>query len=139
MRALCCSCDDYMEYESHEDIAEGSVGIVFGCVECGHRIQLVMNPGETMLVHAMGVRIGSTGESCEPLELTRSTLAGEGAEDETPTSIEWSPAARERVGRIPQFVRAFAVRSIEDYALQNDRSEITEQVLDEYKATQGHV
>ncbi len=139
MKARCCSCDNYLEYESHESIAEGAIGIVFACAKCGNRIQLVMNPGETMLVHAMGVKIGNTGESYEPLELTRSTLAEARAEDETSTSLEWSASARERVCRMPPFVRPLAIRSIEDYAVQNGCTEVTEHVLDDYKAARGHV
>lgn len=136
MKTLCCACNHYMEYECHAPVAEGAVGIVFECAKCRHRIQLVTNAGETMLVHAMGVKIGNPGETGEPLELTRSTLCDAGESESA--SIRWSAGARERVERIPPAVRAFAVQSIEDYALRNGRAEITEQVLDEYKAAQGH-
>lgn len=138
MKAICCSCNGYMEYDSHEAIDEGSVGIVFGCAKCGNRIQLITNSGETMLVHAMGVKIGNGGERHEPLELTRSTLEVEHTEGEASASIDWSAGARRRVSRIPEFVRPFAVKSIEEYALQNGCAQITEQVLDDYKAAHGH-
>ena len=139
MKTLCCACNDYMEYENHESVGEGSVGIMFKCAKCSVRVQLIINAGETMLVHAMGVKVGNSEIGYEPLELTRSTLVEDGEGAERTPSIEWSPGARERINRIPQFVRPTAVRSIEDYALQSGRTEITEQVLDEYKATEGHM
>ena len=139
MKTLCCACNDYMEYENHEPVGEGSVGIMFKCAKCGNQFQLIINAGESMLVHAMGVKVGGSKIGYEPLELTRSTLVENGDEAERTTSIGWSSGARERVSKIPQFVRPFAVQSIEDYALQSGHAEITEQVLDEYKATEGHM
>ena len=135
MKTLCCSCNNSMEYERHEAIDEGSIGIVFTCDKCGNRIRLITNPGETMLVHAMGVKIGGPEADPAPLELTRSSLLAEG---ET-TSITWSAGARERVEKIPPFVRPFVAQSIEDYGLERGHTEITEEVLDEYKAVRGHM
>ena len=132
MKHFCCRCETYMEYESHESVSEGSVGIFFKCAQCGNRIALITNPGETMLVHSLGVKIGGSELSPEPLELTRSTLK-EGASTGEEGSLKWSPGARARVQKIPLFVRPMAMQSISEYALQKGYPEITEQVIDKYK------
>lgn len=137
MKTLCCRCKHYMEYESHESIGDGA-GIFFECAKCHNRIQLVTNAGETMLVHAMGIEIGKQDGTHEPLGLTRSTLLAEGKEDETAPIVTWSPGAKVRIERIPPSVRQFAMRSIENYVLEIGLTEVTEETLDEYKATQGH-
>jgi len=48
-------------------------------------------------------------------------------------SLAWSPGARERMQRIPSFVRAVVTKRVEDYAKRNGATEITEALLDEVR------
>lgn len=44
-------------------------------------------------------------------------------------ALRWSPAARERVARIPSFVRGVVMQRVEDWARRKGRSEITPELL----------
>ncbi|MBI3990501.1 MAG: PCP reductase family protein [candidate division NC10 bacterium] len=133
MKHFCCRCHVYMDYENHEPLDEGSLGIFFRCPGCGHRIALITNPGETMLVHSLGVKLGGGPVEGEPLELTRITLRGsEGREGPL-----WSAEAKQRLERVPPFARAMARQTIERYALEHGYREITEAVIEEYKGQMG--
>ena len=44
-------------------------------------------------------------------------------------ALHWSPAARERVARIPSFVRGVVMQRVEDWARRQGRSEITPELL----------
>jgi len=44
-------------------------------------------------------------------------------------ALSWSPAARERVARIPSFVRGVVMQRVEDWARRQGRSEITPELL----------
>ena len=129
MKHFCCRCNVYMAYENHEPLDEGSLGIFFLCPGCGNRIALITNPGETMLVHSLGVKLGGQPGEGEPLELTRTTLRGsEGVEGPL-----WSAEAEQRLERVPPFARGMARQAIEQYALEQGHREITEAVIEEYK------
>ncbi len=124
MRHLCCTCEEVMVCEGHEDMGDGEVGIFYACPQCGHRIALLTNRGET--------------------ELARS-LAGEVAE-KAPTPVvpdlragpSWDPPALRRTERIPDFVRPIAIRAIERYAAEQGIGIVTEAVLDAYRRERGH-
>lgn len=134
MKHLCCKCELYMEYESHEAEDEGSVGITFQCPKCSTRVILVTNPGETMLVHSLGVKIGGAELESKPLELTRSTLREEGGEEnELEGTIGWDERARKRLERIPHFVRPVATKAIERFASERGLTEVTEDLIDVFK------
>ena len=48
-------------------------------------------------------------------------------------ALHWSPAARERVARIPSFVRGVVMQRVEDWARRQGRSEITPELLAEVR------
>lgn len=48
-------------------------------------------------------------------------------------SLAWTPAAKERMQRIPSFVRAVVMKRVEDYATREGFTEITEQLLDDVR------
>ncbi len=133
MKYLCRACETYMEYESHEALDEGSLGIAFGCTSCGSRFMMITNPGETMLVQSLGVKLGGAPLPPEPLELTRATLAECEGDTGSPT---WEEGARIRIERAPEFVRPMAIKAVEQFAVERGHTLITEVVLDEYKAGQ---
>lgn len=134
MKHLCCKCEVYMEYKNHEVVEEGSLGITFRCPRCSNRVVLLTNPGETMLVHALGVKIGGTALESGPLELTRSTLREEGGDELRPQeNLRWNESARKRLERVPEFVRPTAIRAIERFASERGVTDVTEDLIDAYK------
>ena len=49
-------------------------------------------------------------------------------------SIEWEPAARERMKRIPAFVRGMVTRRVESYCAEKGITRITEAELEEIRS-----
>jgi hypothetical protein len=49
-------------------------------------------------------------------------------------ALTWSPAARERVARIPSFVRGVVMQRVEDWARRQGRREITPELLAEVRS-----
>lgn len=74
MKFVCRKCEMFMLFQKVENPAAESVGVTFACPSCGSRISMVTNPGETQLVHALGVKLGGRTEPVQPMELTRETL-----------------------------------------------------------------
>jgi hypothetical protein len=186
MKFVCRKCEAFMLFDEVEGVREDSLGVTFGCPQCGARISMVTNAGETQMVRTLGVRLGGRSEAPTPLELTRASLAGasptprsEGsAAQETPAEslkksmgkcpfanvvagmapkadaaaqgggtptrgggtptqpaahVAWTPEAEERLGRVPDFVRAFAKTMIEDMARQNGSSRVDGALMDTAK------
>lgn len=127
MKLVCMTCESYLLYEGQEDIKE-SLGITFKCPRCGYRLAMVTNPGETQLIHSMGIRIGGRTSVPDAMELTRSTLKGdeEGA-------IEWTEEAETRLEKVPPFIRPMAKMGIEKMAKEKGYKKITPEVMDEAK------
>src|SRR3989304_8011912 len=76
MKFLCVPCDKPMKLQEVVGPDQGSLTIVFHCLECAHRIALLTNPLETQLVKALDVKIGAGSVApTEPLGFTRSSLA----------------------------------------------------------------
>ncbi len=74
MKFVCMKCEKFMMFEKVENPASESLGVTFGCPSCGNKVAMVTNPGETSLVHALGVKLGGRTAAAEPMELTRETL-----------------------------------------------------------------
>jgi radical SAM protein with 4Fe4S-binding SPASM domain len=49
--------------------------------------------------------------------------------DATVTELQWTPAARERVNRIPSFVRGVVIKRLEDYARREGHAEVTVEMM----------
>ncbi|MGH7699835.1 MAG: radical SAM protein [Gemmatimonadales bacterium] len=49
-------------------------------------------------------------------------------------ALTWSPAARDRVARIPSFVRGVVMQRVEDYARRQGRREVTPELLAEIRS-----
>ncbi len=131
MKQFCQRCERYLEYQDHEVLSAGSVGIHFRCPGCGVEISLITNPGETMLVHSLGVKLGGTKEPQKPLSLTRETL--QSSTEEGLKKPQWSEKALERLNRIPPFARPMARKAIETFAKDQGHGKIDEAVLDAYR------
>ncbi|MGH7546937.1 MAG: PCP reductase family protein, partial [Gemmatimonadales bacterium] len=48
-------------------------------------------------------------------------------------ALAWTPAARERVARIPSFVRGVVMQRVEEWARRHGRHEITPELLAEVR------
>lgn len=153
MKFVCRNCEAFMLFEQVETVREASLGVTFACPKCGNRISMVTNPGETQLVHALGVKLGGRADAPQPLELTRETLkissSGVAAgkcpfsntvarmenifeESDTPV-VEWTPEAHERLKRVPEAVRSFVKTAVERIALQKGIDRVDEAFMDEAK------
>ena len=172
MKFVCRKCESFMLFQEVEPVQEDSLGVTFACPECKAKISMVTNPGETQMVHALGVKLGGRNGHPEPLELTRQTLKDpktQTSETKTPlatpegpraamdteslgkcpfanvvsemrsnftqpeTAIEWTPEAASRLERVPEFVRPFAKKVLEQMAQELGSRRIDDSLMDQAK------
>jgi hypothetical protein len=137
VKFLCIECDRQMAFAERELPGDGTLAAVFACPACGRSVAMLTNPMETQLVSSLGVQIGGRTVPEQPFELTRSAVAG-GREDafaeEAPRAASgrpvWDEAARQRLGRVPSFVRGMVQRIYTDYAAERSIAVITPEVMD---------
>jgi hypothetical protein len=136
VKFLCVECDKQMGFAERELPGDGTLAAVFTCPACSRSVAMLTNPMETQLVASLGVQIGGRSVPEQPLELTRGTLAG-GRDDafrDAPAAPGarpvWDEAARERLGRVPSFVRGMVQRIYSDYAAERHIAVITTDVMD---------
>jgi hypothetical protein len=138
VKFLCIACDQQMGFTERELPGDGTLAAVFTCPACQRSVAMLTNPMETQLVASLGVQIGGRTVPEQPFELTRSTIAG-GREnafaDEAPAANAggrptWDDAARERLARVPSFVRGMVQRIYADYAAERKIAVITPEVMD---------
>lgn len=136
MKFLCIDCDVQMQFEERQVPGDGTFAAAFRCPTCNRAIALLANPMETQLVGSLGVKIGGRTLDEQPMELVRSTVIGrdDAFEDSLPAQTSnrprWSPDARERLERVPNFVRGMVKKIYSDYAAERGISEITPEVMD---------
>ena len=135
MKFLCIECDKQMAFAERELPGDGTLAAVFTCPACSRSVAMLTNPMETQLVASLGVQIGGRSVPEQPFELTRATVAG-GRDDAfadapaAPGRPVWDEAARERLARVPSFVRGMVQRIYADYAAERHISVITTEVMD---------
>jgi hypothetical protein len=145
MKFLCIDCDAQMTFDERQQPGDGTFAAAFACPTCGRRVAMLANPMETQLVNSLGVKIGGRVLDAEPMELIRTSVAGredafvEGggrraAGGERPV---WSSDARERLDRVPNFVRGMVKKIYTDYAVEHEITEITPAVMDRARAELG--
>ena len=78
MKFLCMKCDSFMDFESKEQVDTLRLGITFACRQCGNKVAMVTNPGETQLVSGLGVKIGGRTIPAQPMEFTKEMIKPEG-------------------------------------------------------------
>jgi DNA-directed RNA polymerase subunit RPC12/RpoP len=149
MKFLCVQCDEPMKLVETAPPDRGSIGMVYSCPTCSHRIAMLTNPYETQVVASLGVKIGPNEETsgtaaatkdlsgCPYSEIAREMIGGEGdtgvATGATEGAVDWTPGARERLANIPEFVRPMARAGIEKFARDNGYPRVDEEVLDQAK------
>lgn len=140
MKFLCIECDQRMVFEDRQVPGDGTFGAAFRCPQCGRRIALLANPMETELVQALGVKVGGRTLEEQPLELVRNLMQGKDdafAEDRGPRTLAWSPEARARLERVPNFVRGMVKKIYSEYAADRGIAEITPAVMDQARQDLG--
>ena len=142
MKFLCLECDRAMGFAERQLPGDGTLAAVFSCPACGRSVAMLTNPMETQLVASLGVKIGGRTLPEQPFELTRQAVA-EGRDDAfaeaaaPPTADatgvgrpSWDDAARERLQRVPAFVRGMVQRIYTDWAREHGVALITTEVMD---------
>ena len=143
MKFLCVDCDQQMTFEERALPGDGTLAATFKCPACGRSVAMLTNPMETQLVSSLGVQIGGRSVPAQPMELVRSNVAG-GKEDaftdaEAPRggSPSWDAGAKERLERVPSFVRGMVKRIYGDYAAERGIAVITPDVMDRARSELG--
>jgi hypothetical protein len=132
-----------MAFAERELPGDGTLAAVFTCPACSRSVAMLTNPMETQLVASLGVKIGGRALPEQPFELVRSTMAG-GREEafadaapSPPRRPRWSDEARERLERVPAFVRGMVLRIYDDYASEHGIELVTPAVMDEARRELG--
>jgi hypothetical protein len=154
LKFLCVDCDRPMSFTERELPGDGTLAAVFTCPACSRSVAMLTNPMETQLVASLGVKIGGRTLPEQPFELTRSAVA-EGRDDAFADRSDgpaapgaalapagggppaWDDAARERLERVPAFVRGMVRRIYTDYALEHGIARITTSVMDDARRDLG--
>jgi hypothetical protein len=146
MKFLCIECDRQMAFEERQLPGDGTLAVAFRCPACNRSVAMLTNPMETQLVSSLGVKIGGSTVSPQPLETVRS-MVRTGSDDafaaeapelrSTGPAPTWSPDARERLLRVPNFVRGMVKKIYGDYARERGIEEITPDVMDRARTELG--
>ncbi|MFQ5640240.1 MAG: PCP reductase family protein [bacterium] len=130
MKFLCVSCDEQMKIKGTRGPDEGSVTVLFQCPGCGWEVGMLTNPHETQLVQSLNVKIGpqkkeAASPSCPVIP------------DNSFSTVQWTPEAKERLQRVPTFVREMARMGVEQFASEHGYELITEDVMTAARAERG--
>lgn len=144
MKFLCVECDAQMTFEERQLPGDGTLAAAFRCPRCGRAVALLTNPMETQLVASLGVKIGGATLPPQPLETVRAMVSSgkddafeDGREQGAGSGPIWSVEARERLSRVPGFVRGMVKRIYADYAKERGIAEITPAVMDTARTELG--
>lgn len=152
MKFLCVDCDRQMAFEERRLPGDGTLAAAFKCPQCGRVVAMLTNPMETQLVASLGVKIGGSTVTPQPMETIRSMVTT-GREDafvepgqretlkdtagNASPRLTWSADAQERLARVPTFVRGMVKKIYADYAKERGIAEITPAVMDAARAELG--
>ena len=145
MKFLCIDCDAQMTFEERQQPGDGTFTASFTCPRCGRRVAMLANPMETQLVSTLGVEIGGRTLDAQPLEFTRTAVAGrdDAFVDEQLLNAPraprptWSADAETRLAKVPSFVRGMVKKIYSDYARERSIGEITPDVMDRAREELG--
>ena len=145
MKFLCIPCDEQMETQTDGIMPSDSknLALKFKCKKCNHSIAMLTNKFETEFVSKIGVEIGgSSEESKSPFNMVGNTLsqAKEILNKEKPTEkqeLVWTDEAKERIQRVPFFVRNMAKKTVINYAQEHGLTVIDAKLMDEVREKVG--
>lgn len=137
MKFLCTQCDQAMEFAEKDDPGDGTMAVTFKCGRCGYKVAMLTNPGETQMVHSLGVSIGHERLAPEPMGLVRDKLAQRQEIAEEDWEPAWTEAAERRLSAAPAFVQGMVRKLYTDYAKDQGYREITPQIMNEAREALG--
>ena len=136
MKFLCIPCDEQMETQTEGIMPkeQKNISLKFKCKKCGHMIAMLTNQFETEFVSKLGVEAGGpTSVSDQPLSSLGSSLADGREELKRPTTedeLEWTAEAKERINKVPFFVRGMAKKTVINFAIERGiKGEIAEDFI----------
>ena len=145
MKFLCIPCDEKMETQTEGIMPEEKKNLVmkFKCKKCGHSIAMLTNKFETEFVSKLGVQVNTTAAEAagSPLGGVSGALA-EGKEElkkgaPTEEGVEWTDEAKQRIQRVPFFVRNMAKKTVLDFAKEKGITVIDGKLMDEVREKVG--
>ena len=143
MKFRCEECQETMEFVSNDtDRASGVMAIQYSCPNCGRRISMVTNPGETQMVSSLGVTIGHEALAeggAGPMNQIRRSLEGEASwtDDRGLPDPVWTEAAERRLAAAPGFVQGMVRRLYTDWAKRNGYEEVSPAVMSKARDALG--
>ena len=145
MKFLCIPCDTQMETQTDGIMPEEKINLAmqFKCKKCGHSIAMLTNKFETEFVSKLGVQMGSTAAEATgaPMGVVAGALAGgkEELKKSAPTEgkVEWTEEAKERIQRVPFFVRNMAKKTVLEFAKERGITVIDGKLMDEVREKVG--
>jgi hypothetical protein len=138
MKFLCLECDEQMAFGERQEPGDGTFAASFTCPRCGRAVALLANPMESQLVSSLGVRIGGRALDAEPMELVRQRMEGrDDAFVDSPGRASWSAEARQRLERVPRFVRGMVMKIYGEWATEQGIDEITPEIMDRARSELG--
>lgn len=142
MKFLCIPCDAQMETQTDGIMPEENKNLAmkFKCKKCGHSIAMLTNKFETEFVSKLGVQMGEA-EKPSPMGMVASALA-QGKEElkkaaPSDDDFEWTADAKERIAKVPFFVRNMAKKTVLNFARERGITVIDGKLMDEVREKVG--
>ena len=143
MKFLCIPCDQQMKTQTDGIMPseKKNLALKFKCEKCGYQIAMLTNQFETEFVSKIGVELG--GQSAEakgPFNMLGSNLdqaKKELSKTKPKDEFTWTEEAKERLNRVPFFVRNMAKKSILDFARERKVTVIDGKLMDEVRQKVG--
>ncbi len=142
MKFLCIPCDEQMETQTDGIMPEENKNLAmkFKCKKCGHTIAMLTNQFETEFVSKLGVEMGGPGKA-SPMGMVASTLA-QGKEELKKSApkdddFEWTDEAKQRIAKVPFFVRNMAKKTVLNFAKERGIKTIDGKLMDEVREKVG--
>ena len=144
MKFLCIPCDEQMVTQADGIMPKekSSIALKFKCNKCGNMIAMLTNKFETEFVNKLGVEAGGPSEIADtPFAMMGSTLAKgkEELKQAAPAEgdFEWTQEAKDRIQKVPFFVRGMAKRTVLSFAKDRGIKVIDGALMDEVRDKVG--
>ncbi len=143
MKFLCIPCDAQMDTQTDGIMPEEgkSIALKFKCKKCGHMIAMLTNKFETEFVSKLGVEAGGASDiSTQPMGVLGSALAQGKEEIKQPLpddAFEWTQEAKDRIQKVPFFVRGMAKKTVLSFARDRGIKVIDAALMDEVREKVG--
>jgi hypothetical protein len=141
MKFLCLECDERMDFDDRQVPGDGTFGASYKCPSCGKGIAMLANQMETQLVEGLGIEIGGRTIDPAPMDFVQSTMITREDAFEEPANrkpaVQWTEASRNRLERVPNFVRGMVKRIYTDWAKEQGIEEMTPDIMDRARIDLG--